>query len=248
MIGLSTFSFIDEELGVALERIEKLTIFAEILSESKHNIDAGINAEIPLSYHLKYAVHAPVTDVNIASVHEVIRRASMSIIEDVIKAAIKIDAELIVVHPGYVGWVQDIPAAMKSLEKSIKELDSLVEEYGMRIGIENQPNFEYLLFKLPEDITSLNLGNLDLILDVGHANTSGDIVSFVEHVISNFDVKYVHLHDNNGKHDEHLPIGRGSIDFKWLATKIGKCKSVLEIRGKEEIKGSMEALKRCGFR
>ncbi|MEJ2306651.1 MAG: TIM barrel protein [candidate division WOR-3 bacterium] len=27
-------------------------------------------------------------------------------------------------------------------------------------------------------------------------------------------LQYVHLHDNNGENDDHLPVGKGNIDFE----------------------------------
>jgi sugar phosphate isomerase/epimerase len=35
-------------------------------------------------------------------------------------------------------------------------------------------------------------------------------------------IQHVHISDNNGRADEHLPPGRGSIDFRWLVLNLKK--------------------------
>jgi sugar phosphate isomerase/epimerase len=56
-----------------------------------------------------------------------------------------------------------------------------------------------------------------LTFDVGHANTLGKISEFLQ--LDEFIVN-VHLHDNNGVNDEHLPVGEGNIDFSNMFRKM----------------------------
>ena len=44
---------------------------------------------------------------------------------------------------------------------------------------------------------------------MGHANTCGSLDAF----LAEQDVQHVHLHDNAGCSDDHLPLGQGSIKF-----------------------------------
>ncbi|MHC1585406.1 MAG: sugar phosphate isomerase/epimerase family protein [Candidatus Syntropharchaeia archaeon] len=234
MIGVSTFAYITEELGSALEKIERVSNFAEILCEGRHSI---LNdAQIPKSFNLEYTVHAPITDVNLSGVHEVLRRASVKLLEEVIVAALDIEAKLLVVHPGYIGWLweQEIKHAVSSFKKSLKNLKDLSEEYGIKIAIENQPNREYLLFRTPEMISFLE--GVGFVLDVGHANTNGNIDKFLD-----FKIDHMHVHDNNGEFDEHLGIGKGNIDFRKLKDK--KCLKILEIRNAEDVEESLKKLR-----
>ena len=53
-------------------------------------------------------------------------------------------------------------------------------------------------------------------LDVGHQNSfSSTPLPVWLDVLADF-IREVHLHDNDGSRDHHLPIGRGSIDFDLL--------------------------------
>jgi sugar phosphate isomerase/epimerase len=57
--------------------------------------------------------------------------------------------------------------------------------------------------------------DLSFCLDVGHANT-GLLPEFME---LKSRLANLHVHDNNGKFDEHLPIGDGTVDFdSWSAS------------------------------
>ena len=56
------------------------------------------------------------------------------------------------------------------------------------------------------------------VLDTGHANIDNQRERRLMRLVQQFGRKIGHLHfsDNFGKRDDHLPIGRGSIDFVEL--------------------------------
>jgi sugar phosphate isomerase/epimerase len=55
----------------------------------------------------------------------------------------------------------------------------------------------------------------------------------------------MHIHDNHGKRDEHLPIGQGTIDWKELMTGLSDYKGLMvtEMASIEEGKQCIEYLK-----
>jgi sugar phosphate isomerase/epimerase len=58
-------------------------------------------------------------------------------------------------------------------------------------------------------------------LDVGHAFIEGGMGKIKAYLTRfNDRLSHLHIHDNHGELDEHLPLGAGSIDFKkvvrWL--------------------------------
>jgi len=69
----------------------------------------------------------------------------------------------------------------------------------------------------PDDILSLNrkLENtkIGITLDIGHANIFSKIPVWEWIEAYGNRLTHVHLHDNNGEEDEHLPLGQGSIDL-----------------------------------
>ncbi|MCX8042769.1 MAG: sugar phosphate isomerase/epimerase [Desulfobacterota bacterium] len=85
------------------------------------------------------------------------------------------------------------------------------EELGVRVVLENvvEPNPD-LLIQLVDKVSSAYLG---LCFDIGHATLCSPLppAAWVEQMGNR--LMHVHLHDNNGATDEHLPIGKGHIDI-----------------------------------
>jgi len=52
-------------------------------------------------------------------------------------------------------------------------------------------------------------------LDIGHANLfNKSVIKFIKQFHKK--LRHIHLHDNHGKTDEHLPIGKGNINFQKI--------------------------------
>ena len=62
------------------------------------------------------------------------------------------------------------------------------------------------------------VSGISLTFDVGHANTNGNLDTFCKVILPR--AAHMHIHDNHGKYDEHLPLGKGSIDWKRVMPKI----------------------------
>ena len=55
----------------------------------------------------------------------------------------------------------------------------------------------------------------------------------------------LHVHDNRGETDEHLPVGRGTIDFPWLLRSLSGYtgRYVIESRGLDDALTSRDRLR-----
>ncbi len=204
-IGISTWAYQDLSLSDALERIVSLSDNAEILCEAQHSLLDPSNLEALDSFSLKYTVHGLITDVNIASIHDTIRSASVELHRKAVEASAVAGASVYVVHPGFTSWPFYRDQALQSLDKSLEELRLMQDEFGISICVENMPKSDWLFYTYP----GLDLRGLGTVLDVGHANTCGSLDAF----LAEQDVQHVHLHDNAGCSDDHLPLGQGSIKF-----------------------------------
>jgi sugar phosphate isomerase/epimerase len=103
------------------------------------------------------------------------------------------------------------------LEKSLTIWEPLVrraESLRVPLLIENvweqTPDFHGELLR------SIDSPWFGFCLDVGHQHSFSktDLLVWLEH-LGEF-LKEVHLHDNDGSHDDHLPVGAGNIDFLLL--------------------------------
>jgi sugar phosphate isomerase/epimerase len=81
--------------------------------------------------------------------------------------------------------------------------------------VENVPEPYPFLLKSVEDFTRFyeEIGeDISLVLDVGHANLNGQTERFL--TVFRDKIVHMHVHDNDGKGDQHLGIGFGNIDWK----------------------------------
>ena len=136
MPGISTCCLMTEPLPAALERLAPLTDLIEVMDEGPHLItDTGLFE----SYTQKFVLHAPFHGVNIASLFEPIRKASVQVTMECFEPAAAIGAVGIVVHPGYYAWEQERKGADRQFRKSSKGTETcgpracghvLVREHG----------------------------------------------------------------------------------------------------------------------
>ena len=223
MIGISCTSFSADPPKMWLDQIVGNFDLWEIFSEASHSIvyhEKELRDLLP-SYDLHYSIHAPICDINIASISDPVRKASMKETLDTIKVANKLGIDRMTIHPGLSSMsVHGIDYKyLAHAKESMKVLDDAQKEYGTSLAIENMPNSYFFLCRTAAELDEI-VGDTDLgiCFDIGHANTTGQI----DEMIDTFGkrIKNIHIHDNNGDKDEHLTIGTGSIDFCKVLKKL----------------------------
>lgn len=172
--------------------------------------------ELRSSYGLEYSLHAPFSSVNIAAPDDYLREAMLRRLENSIKWASALEVEALVFHPGSataieyftpgVGWGLNI--------NSVKRIVKFADEYGVDAMIENCPEPYPFLMKSIESFSRFyEESGLDLkmVLDIAHAHLRGEIEGFLK--LHGGRIGHIHVSDNNGRMDEHLEIGGGTIDW-----------------------------------
>ena len=121
-IGASTLAGIEYSLENALEFIEGLGLdYAELVHQFPSE---NIESELLDSYNLKYSIHAPFMDVNIASLQDQSRLNSIRQIKSSIDLANEIGAEAVVIHPGVTSYLPN-KFFKKEVDENAKE--SMIE-------------------------------------------------------------------------------------------------------------------------
>lgn len=235
MIGVSSTSFSAYKFEDVLEEVSKEFELWEIFSEAEHYVQniSGTLAVIAPSYNLKYSIHAPICDMNIASLNERMREASVLDLLSLVESSLSLNINTITVHPGvYSLAVPDLEEkSVAAAKKSLRTLDRIMAEYGIKVAVENMPDLNFMLGRTPQELADLVDGTeLGVCFDIGHANTVGDIDGFIDLLGSKF--VNVHIHDNQGKTDEHLVLGEGNVDFQSTLKKLSSYKGnyVIESR------------------
>ena len=207
-IGCSTCCLMDRALEEALGLISGRTGRTEILSDGPHCLFRC--EEVCHSFDLRYTVHAPVADINIASENEHLRRAAIKVLADLAEVCDRIGAERLVVHPGHIWGEEMRSAAQAALDRSLDDLAAVQHMGEVRVAVENMGAWESCFFREPDFLDRLADRALGFALDVGHAHVNGNLAS----VLECGETIHVHLHDNHGRRDEHLACGDGNIDFR----------------------------------
>lgn len=95
----------------------------------------------------------------------------------------------------------------------LKKLHKIATDIGAKLALENRyarkfgsraEELEFIINDINED--------LSVCIDVGHLNANGYRVSDFFNKLGKY-VEAVHLHDNNGKNDQHLPPFTGTINW-----------------------------------
>ena len=251
-IGLSMLYCFGEPFQKMTERLtETGTKYIEIVDDGVHELNkqrVAVLKQIGASHGLKYSVHAPFADVNIASLSSNLRRAMLKRLEQSIMHSQALDAYIWVFHPGTKTGISSFYPGMEWLQnlKSIQTIVKTANEYGIRIAIENVPEPYPGLMKSVDDFKefySQFKGDLKMVLDVGHSNVNGQ----TEGLFTTFRHKIVHMHlsDNDGTSDQHLGIGRGTIDWDRLANMMKKTayEGTAIVESTEQIDESLQKLK-----
>ena len=243
-IGASTLAGLHETLEDILSFIEDLGLeYAELVHQFPYE---NIDEELLESYNLKYTIHSPFMDVNIASLQEKSRLNSIEQIKGSINLANRIDAENVVVHPGLMPFLarpfED--TVYRVANESIIELGNYGKDLGVCVTIENMPTFEGMIYQNMVKLDKLLTENeMFMTLDIGHANHMGYTADEMY-----FDsIKHIHAHDNYGDDDSHLAFGEGSIDLKHIINTFESKKYdgiyIIEVNDEDSIKKSYEYIK-----
>ncbi len=230
----------------ALRTVERSFDGWEILAEKNLGWEnRGELKDLLSTTDLKVQIHAPLNDLNIASHNPRLRRAALSELERSFEMASMFDAEIVTVHPGiYSPLGRFWDGALKTAKGSLKELDEKGEEFGVTVALENMPQMWVSMCTTPSELSEfIEYSSLEFCFDAGHAYTAGRLTEFLDLDIVPVNV---HLHDNKGGDDLHLPLGEGEIDLgkvlKALSEKGYEGNWVIEGRGADELVQSKKVL------
>ena len=255
MIGLSMTSYNGRTPGDFerwLGEVESLGFdFVELVSEwpnflTRKNWKAY--ADVLTSFKLEVTIHAPFSDVNIGSLNERIRGASLEVLREALEVASHLNALVVTVHPGHCSpasrrFHDDYNRVHKA---SLRELERYSEEFGIVVGIENMPRFPILDAQTPERLKELlEETELGVTLDVGHLNTVGlPLERFFE--LLGKRIVHAHLHDNNGGRDEHLPLGTGTVPWRKVLPQLQGLRWAFEVSSVSDALASLAFLRDIG--
>jgi sugar phosphate isomerase/epimerase len=148
--------------------------------------------------------------------HRDIREASFDIIKRSLDQLSRVGAEKVTIHPDYPTYQISDEELLKLHVESLNRIIPSAESMGLTVMLENFVT----PFDWPGTFVNIleSVPNLSVHLDVGHANLCPEgnrLEEFFEVLADR--VIHLHLSDNRGQDDDHLPLGAGNIDWEWVA-------------------------------
>ena len=230
--GVSTHLFHESRLSreqlvdIAGHGFEAVEVFATRAHFDYHDPRAAAQlaewlADVRLTFH---SMHAPIVDAirsgkwvgsySIASGDEARRKAAVAEIAATLKVAAVAPFTYLVVHLGVPA--EQLAAANDNqpgaAKRSVEEIVELAREVNVRVALEVMPNAlssaSAICHLLEEELDGIDAG---ICLDYGHANLTGDLSDAIETVGGH--LWTTHVHDNDGRKDDHRVPFTGRIDW-----------------------------------
>ena len=176
----------------------------------------------PLSFHAPFAEH-----IDITSPEASIREASVQELILACEAAAHMRCTEMVLHPGpeREGRPQEeeFLQHMHHAAESLNRVADCCCQLGIHLLLENM--LAHLLFGHVRDMMYL-LGEIKtcdvgVCLDTGHAHLAGELGMVIQKLTGH--LQMVHVNDNRGDWDAHLPPGEGTIDWRWVLGELHRC-------------------------
>jgi sugar phosphate isomerase/epimerase len=201
---------------VLRERINPEIAFNSAILDGFKEPDYASAATILREAGRSITFHAPFMDLRPGAIDAKIRRASLERFQQVFDIASSFRPRAIVFHPSY-DEKYYVSSGRKWLENSIDtwlQLIPLAEKLDTRIALENVYEADPVFLGLLLD--ALPPGRVGFCFDTGHFNAFA--ASGLEAWIDRLGHRLIeiHLHDNKGALDEHLPVGEGTFPFARL--------------------------------
>ena len=192
-------------------------------------------------------VHAPFFDLNPGALDPLIRQATYQRLSQALSVASQLNAKLMVLHPGFDKWrYPNLDQVWMALAKEFfPPLLELAAACDCRLAIENiYEEAPDTLVQLVDGIDSQWFGHC---FDAGHWYLFGkrSMTEWLDAISPR--LFHLHLHDNHGRADEHLPVGDGTIDFSPLKLHLRKMSTLpsmtLEAHSEEHLKRSLKQVR-----
>lgn len=170
---------------------------------------------------LRPTVHAPFFDLNPGALDPLVRQVTLRRLVETLDLSSRLDARLMVVHPGFDPWRYPNMEDLWLAKACAFFRDLLKEDLHGRCLIAVENIYEPSPKTLVQLVNEINAPRLGHCFDVGHWNLfgRGPLEAWLRAISPR--LLHLHLHDNAGTSDDHLPIGEGNIDFTSLMALVG---------------------------
>ncbi|MBN1551549.1 sugar phosphate isomerase/epimerase [bacterium] len=186
-----------------------------VLSEQKWNETLQQHLKFKDRWRGRIAVHGPFLGIKYDYQDHILKEAVKMRLNRTYEVVRQIKPDTLVLHTGFSDEVEKFHLQNLWLQETMEFWQKEIEKYAalnvtvvLENIIESDPSYMKIL------VDNVNHPNLKLCFDIGHAHvwshwSPSEWIEFLGNRIF-----HIHLHDNAGEQDNHLPVGKGSIDFE----------------------------------
>ena len=251
-VGEACLSILDDFIEFALENGFRMIeagsaslIAADLLFPMAAEIKKRVSQFEVVTYHL------PSGEINIAALHQGIRREAIQETKKHILLCQEIGIDKVVMHPGCFVAMPNIYLLMEretrqAVKQSIIEIFEYCLARNVELSIENLPCNEPF-FQRPAEFEPFIENGVGMVLDTVHALTSNvEPFEFITRFGNR--IKEVHLTDGfKGDPVSHYPVGTGEVDCLAVLKRLEEInyegRIVLEVGSKKDLVKSLTYLR-----
>lgn len=213
----------------------EISIKAEVLENFARSEFRKI-AKILKDNSLTPTIHLPFMDLSLAALDPWIRKVSLKRLFQGMEIASLFEPIMVVFHSGYHPDYHREPREEWReifIKESLPQILEVAKDFDLKLALENvfEPEPEFLL-----PIFTTYEGNLYWCFDPAHARvfSEKDELEWLK-VLYPY-LQEMHCHDNFGKWDDHIALGRGVIQFEKIFNLLfeKKLSPILTIEAKKE--------------
>ena len=250
-IGLAATAWFDQPLAAVWRTSLPSPVLPRSTAYYNHSLLTAANRRAAVQSGLRLTVHGPWEGADVGHPSEAARKAALAVHRRHLEAAVEVGAAPYCAHPDYsLAPIARSSAVRAALQRSVVELAALQDEYGVEVTLENLMGADHSHFARPGD---LDLGELGLALDTGHAAACGALAEFLREPQAQ--LRHVHLHDNagpvHGETGETAPgpgPRRGGRRRVWRRLRRAGASTTIEVLTPEGVHASLDYLRRAWCR
>lgn len=169
-------------------------------------------------------LHAPFAELTPCAIDPDVRAVAMARFRQTAALAARLGVHQLVIHGGYIPLVYFPEWYVEQSVLFWREfLPALPPDFEIALENVMEPGPELLV----DIVKAVGDARLGLCLDVGHANTVVSQTPPLDWLAPMQPwLRHVHLHDNHGELDEHLPPGAGSMPISALLERLAQLPDV----------------------
>jgi sugar phosphate isomerase/epimerase len=160
--------------------------------------------------------------VDLGSPDRSLREASVVDVRRAIAWIAAARGEHLVVHPGVLSVAGEFDDRRRALRDSLAALAPDAARQRVFVCVENMPRGCFPGSRVADNaalVSELADPHVALCVDTGHAHIAGDIAGELREAAQL--LRTTHVHDNDGRKDEHLPPGLGTIPWVDFSRTLG---------------------------